>query len=1580
MSSSSIASSAKDVGSFDPDTAQQEQKQKQQELNIQNGYDIDNDSHIYDGLDNQSIRDVARSFTSRSNKSTTSIVRGDVIDESGRAVERCASVGGENGVVPPVYGENGNGSGDSIDSGVYDSRLDPNSEDFSSVAWVQNFHKLVVTDPDYYKPYKLGLAYKNLRSYGDSTDIAYQTTMGNVAKKGVEWVARKLRKKRESDIFNILKPMDGYIKPSTVTVVLGKPGSGCSTLLKTMCSNTPGFEVDPESVISYNGLTPSEIKKHYRGEVVYNGETDVHFPHLTVYQTLNTVAKLVTPRNRIKGLTREEFAHHITEVYMATYGLSHTKNTKVGNDFVRGVSGGERKRVSIAEVSICGSKLQCWDNATRGLDAATALEFIKALKTQAVIQGVTSVVAIYQCSQDAYDLFDNVVVLDEGYQLYFGPGTEAKAYFQKMGYKCPPRQTTADFLTAVTSPSERVVNPEFIEKGIHVPSTPQEMERYWKNSDQYKKLMRQVDEQLTVDSESQREVMSVSHHAKQSKRAPKKSPYTVDYILQVKYLLTRNFQRIRNDLGFTIFSVGGNSIMALILASMFYKIMYHTDTKTFYSRGGGMFFAILFNSFASLLEIMSLFEARPIVEKHKSYALYHPSAEAVSSVISQLPAKLLTCIAFNLFFYFMVNFRRDAGVFFFYLLINWVATLAMSHIFRCIGSATNTLSEAMVPATIILLALSMYTGFAIPKTAMLGWSKWIYWINPLSYGFESLMINEFHGRDFDCATYLPSGSSYDSISLANKVCSAVGAVPGEDFVNGDRFLKLSYSYEHKHKWRGFGVLVAYLVFFFGVYMFFSEFSTSAVQKGEVLVYPQSALKKAKNSKGSSTMDLENGPSDNSSSEKGMLKEEQEEDVDSDNSMALKSADATLHWRDLCYDVPIKKETRRILNNVDGWVAKSSITALMGSSGAGKTTLLDCLASRVTMGVVTGDIFVNGRLRDKGFPRSIGYCQQQDLHLSTATVRESLRFSAYLRQPSKVSKEEKDKYVEEVIKILEMEKYADAVVGVTGEGLNVEQRKRLTIGVELAAKPQLLIFLDEPTSGLDSQTAWSICDLMRKLANHGQAILCTIHQPSSILMEQFDRLLFLQRGGKTVYFGDLGKGCKTMIEYFEKNGAPQCPVEANPAEWMLEVIGAAPGSHADKDYHEVWKNSPEFQNVQSTLDDMERELPKIELDLTDAQSYYANTIFYQYLLVSQRLFQQYWRTPTYLFSKLFLTVYAEIFIGFTFFKANKSLQGLQNQMLSIFMFCVIFNPYLQQYMPIYISQREMYEARERPARTFSWIAFMLAQITVEVPYNFVAGTIAFFCYYYPVGMYNNASHAGQLHERGALFWLYAVGYYVYIGSTALMVAAPFEIIATGGNLASLMFTMALSFNGVLVSRENMAGFWVFMYRVSPLTYFVSGTLATGLANNVIECSDYEYNTLYPPSGMSCSEYLDPYFKAAGTGYLKDPNSTDECQVCSMSTTNSFLKTVGSSYDTRWRNWGIFICYIAFNYIVAVLLYYLCRVPKSSNLVANERDPSKTEAKASASGAAAGASSGVAPAAAANQPYLEESSEDKEISNV
>lgn len=157
---------------------------------------------------------------------------------------------------------------------------------------------------------------------------------------------------------------------------------------------------------------------------------------------------------------------------------------------------------------------------------------------------------------------------------------------------------------------------------------------------------------------------------------------------------------------------------------------------------------------------------------------------------------------------------------------------------------------------------------------------------------------------------------------------------------------------------------------------------------------------------------------------------------------------TFTWEGLNYVVPVPGGTRQLLTDVYGYVKPGTLTALMGASGAGKTTCLDVLAQRKNIGVITGDILVDGRPLNSDFARGTAYAEQMDVHEGTATIREAMRFSAYLRQPAEISKEEKDAYVEEMIELLELQDLADAIV----DGLGVEARKRLTIGVELASKP------------------------------------------------------------------------------------------------------------------------------------------------------------------------------------------------------------------------------------------------------------------------------------------------------------------------------------------------------------------------------------------------------------------------------------------------------------------------------------------------------------------------------------------------
>ena len=1404
--------------------------------------------------------------------------------------------------------------------------LNPNSDMFDSKLWVKNMRKLHNSDPGYYKPTSLGVAYRDLRAYGIATDSDYQPTVTSALfKLGKDYI-RSMRKQDPSIYFDILKNMDAIMKPGEVTVVLGRPGSGCSTLLKTIAAHTYGFHLGEESKITYDGLTMKDIENNFRGDVIYSAETDVHFPHLSVGDTLEFAARLRTPQNR-GNVDRETYARHMASVYMATYGLSHTRNSRVGNDFIRGVSGGERKRVSIAEASLSGANLQCWDNATRGLDAATALEFIKALKLSANVFESTPLIAIYQCSEDAYSLFDKVILLYEGRQIFFGKADDAKNYFLAMGYECPERQATADFLTSLTNPSERIARSGFEDK---VPKTPLEFETYWKNSPEYKRLVEEIDVHMEQVEKNPKKDHHDSHVARQANHVSSKSPYTVSFFMQVKYIMRRNYLRFKGDPSIPISSVAGQLIMALIMGSVFYNL--DLTTGSFFSRTTGLFFAVLFNALSSMLEIIAIFEARPIVEKHKKYALYRPAADALAGIITELPVKLLLSVCFNVTFYFMVNFRRNPGNFFFYWLMCAVCTLVMSHIFRSLGAIYTTLAGAMTPATVVFLASMIYAGFVIPTPNMLGWSRWINYINPVGYVFESLMVNEFHGRDFRCTNFVPSGISYGDVPLNEKVCHTVGARSGSSIVLGTDYLASQYKYYNGHKWRNFGISVGFAVFFLVVYVILAEGNKGALQKGEIALFLRGSLKKHKkenSAKASYARDIEAFPTEEKVEMKDVLESQKYTADNSSSSDNLPEDVNIFHWRNLTYEVKIKSETRVILDHVDGWVKPGQLTALMGSSGAGKTTLLNCLSERVTTGVIPDGVrMVNGHSLDSSFQRSIGYVQQQDLHLATSTVREALRFSAYLRQPNSVSKAEKSDYVEYIIDLLDMTTYADALVGVAGEGLNVEQRKRLTIGVELVAKPKLLLFLDEPTSGLDSQTAWSICQLMRKLADRGQAILCTIHQPSAILLKEFDRLLFLQKGGRTVYFGDLGENCSTLINYFEKYGADPCPKEANPAEWMLQVVGAAPGSHAKQDYYEVWRNSSEFREVNSELDRMETELSKLPRNHSpEEHQSYAAPFWKQYWYVTWRVIVQNWRSPGYIYSKLFLAVFAALFNGFSFFKATNSIQGLQNQMFAVFMYTTPFNTLIQQMLPYFVKQRELYEVRESPSKTFGWLAFISAQITSEIPYQVLVGTMAFFSWYYPVGLYQNAEPTGAVHERGALMWLFFSSFFVYTSTMGQLCISFIELVENAANLSMILFTLCLNFCGVVATKDAMPGFWIFMYRANPFTYFFQGVLTAGLANTNVVCSENELLKFNAPNNTTCGNYMAGYIEAAG-GYLLAEDATEICNYCPVSSTNDFLGSINALYSERWRNYGIFVAFIAINIILTIFLYYLARVPKGN----------------------------------------------------
>ena len=1398
--------------------------------------------------------------------------------------------------------------------GPGDPALDPSSPNFDAYKWARVMVRLSTEKGIAQR--KAGIVFKNLRVTGAGKGLMLQNTVGSALAMPFR-LGEVLGRGKEKVILN---NFEGVVKPGELLVVLGRPGSGCSTLLKTLMGETKGLKVDSGSVIHYDGIPQNLMTKHFKGELGYNQEVDKHFPHLTVGETLTFASRVRTSQAHATDLSREERADHMARVMMAVFGLSHTYDTMVGNEYVRGVSGGERKRVSIAEMALARAPIAAWDNSTRGLDAATALEFTRALRMSSNLTGAAHLLAIYQASQAIYDEFDKAVVLYEGRQIYFGACENAKQYFLDMGYECPPRQTTGDFLTSVTNPAERRARPGFEDR---VPRTPEDFEKYWRGSAAYATLQAEIKEHEAahpVGGSTLQEFYD-SRKEMQSKHQRPKSPYTVSVPMQVKYCTKRAYQRLWNDKASTMTAIIGQTIMALIIGSIFYNTP--NNTQSFFQKGGVLFFAVLLNALMAVTEINKLYEQRPIVSKQASYAFYHPFAEAMAGVVSDIPVKFLISTSFNVILYFLAGLRRTPGQFFIFFLFNFVAIFTMSMIFRTIAATTKTEAQAQAVAGVLVLAIVIYTGYVIPSPLMHPWFKWIMYLNPIQYTFEALLVNELHGQTFDCSQLVPA---YPGLSGPTFVCATAGAVAGERTVNGDRFLAASYNYHIGHLWRNFGILMAFTIFFFFTYMLATELNSTTESAAEVLVFrrghaPRQIVEGEKG--GNADEEVQNGEALAVGRSDEAAERQQDETV-----KVLEPQTDVFSWKDVCYDVPVKGGERRLLDHVSGWVKPGTLTALMGVSGAGKTTLLDVLAGRVTMGVITGDMLVSGKARDASFQRKTGYVQQQDLHLETSTVREALRFSAYLRQPKSVSNTEKEEFVEDVIKMLNMEDFAEAVVGVPGEGLNVEQRKLLTIGVELAAKPALLLFLDEPTSGLDSQSSWAIIAFLRKLADNGQAVLATIHQPSAILFQEFDRLLFLAKGGKTVYFGDIGKNSETLLNYFERNGAPQCDPEENPAEYMLTMVGAGASGRATQDWHEVWKHSEESVGVQ-------RELARIKTEMGSQPSHEAENSHGEFAVpfstqlyhVTTRVFAQYWRTPGYVYSKFVLGVVSALFIGFSFFHADASMQGLQDIVFSIFMLTAILSSMVQQIMPRFILQRDLYEVRERPSKAYSWVAFITANILVEIPYQILLGIMVFACYYYPIYTLGGF----QSSERQGLILLYCIQLFIFSSTYAHLLIAALPDAETAASISTLLFSLILTFNGVFQPPQALPGFWIFMYRISPLTYLVSGIVSTGLHDRKIVCSDREVAVMQPLPGTSCGAYLQKYATAA-QGQIMNPSAMANCEYCPLSVADQQLSTNGIQWSERWRNFGIVWAYIIFNILGAVTLYYLFRVRRSSGRTA------------------------------------------------
>ena len=1298
---------------------------------------------------------------------------------------------------------------------------------------------------------------------------------------------------KKGEEVEILTKFRGYLQPGEMVLVLGRPGSGCTSFLKTITNQRFGFTaVDGE--VMYGPFDAKTFSKRFRGEAVYNQEDDVHEPTLTVKQTLGFALDTKTPGKRPLGVSKTEFKDRVTRMLLKMFNIEHTANTVVGNQFIRGISGGEKRRVSIAEMMITSATVLAWDNSTRGLDASTALDFAKSLRIMTNIYKTTTFVSLYQASENIYKQFDKVLVIDSGRQVFFGPTSEARPYFENLGFKEKPRQTTPDYLTGCTDPFEREYK-----DGIDlrsVPSTPNDLAEAFDQSVHSQKLAEEMDEyRKQVEHEKHvYENFEIANQEAKRKFTSKSSVYSIPFHLQIWALMQRQFLIKWQDKFALIVSWVTSVGVAIVLGTVWLK-QPPTSAGAF-TRGGLLFTSLLFNGFQAFSELASTMMGRALVNKHSQFTFYRPSALWIAQIVVDATFAIARIVVFGIIVYFMCGLTLDAGAFFIFILIIFLGYIDMTVFFRTIGCLCPGFDHAMNFVAVLISLFVITSGYLVQWSAAQVWLRWIYFINPFGLGFTALMVNEFRGLEMTCTqeSLVPNGPGYDDIT--HQACTLAGGEPGSAIVPGASYIATTFSYMEGDLWRNFGIMMALIVGFLAMNLYFGEVIRFDAG-GKTITFYQKENKQRK-SLNERLMEKKT----NRQSTKGG-------EVETDIEITSKSV---LTWEDVNYDVPVPSGTRRLLHSVYGYVQPGKLTALMGASGAGKTTLLDVLAARKNIGVIHGDILVDGVPPGTAFQRGTSYAEQLDVHESMQTVREALQFSADLRQPYETPQSEKHAYVEEIISLLELESLADAIIGTPETGLSVEERKRVTIGVELAAKPELLLFLDEPTSGLDSQSAFNIVRFLRKLAAAGQAILCTIHQPNSALFENFDRLLLLQRGGECVYFGDIGEDSRTLLEYFHRHGA-DCPEDANPAEWMLDAIGAGQTRQiGDRDWGDIWRMSPELVQVK-------REIEEIKASRTQAtqrhdapptgEKEYATPLWHQIKVVCKRTNVVFWRSSKYGFTRFFTHLAIALVTGLAFLQLDDSRASLQYRIFVIFIVTVIPIIIIQQVEPRYEMSRLIFY-RESASKTYKEFAFALSMVIAEVPYCILCSVIFFLPLYYIPGFQSATDRAGYQYFMILITELFAV-------TLGQMIAAlaPNAFIASQINPPiTIIFSL---FCGVMVPKPSMPGFWrAWLYELDPFTRVVSGMVTTELHDRPVVCLPREYSRFEAPSNLTCGEYMQPFFDHGGVGYLAD-NATRACEYCATKVGDEFYRTFSMSFDDRWRDLGIYVAFVGSNLIFLFL---------------------------------------------------------------
>ncbi|RLN90779.1 hypothetical protein BBJ28_00005766 [Nothophytophthora sp. Chile5] len=1241
---------------------------------------------------------------------------------------------------------------------------------------------------------------------------------------------RKLRATKHLVTKRVLKNVSGVFKPGSLTLILGQPGSGKSALMKVLSGRFPMEKnITVEGEITYNDVSICEVRERLAQVVTYVPQLDKHLPTLTVKETLEFAyacrGKELSGRDpmpRMSESSEENAAALETardpDVVIQQLGLESCQDTMVGDAMMRGVSGGERKRVTTGEMQFGDQLVTMMDEISTGLDSAAAFDIIKTQRSLAKALHRTVVISLLQPSPEIFALFDNVLILNEGRVIYNGAREEAPGYFERLGFTCPPHRDVADFLMDIGTPKQRQYETE-ARTATAIPRSAIEFADAFERSTIYHRMLQDLDSPVPpAVAAAKANDVELRPEFGQTFWAS-----TVTLMQRQAKLTARNTAYLKSR-GFMVV------VMGLLNGSVFYQFDV-TDAQIVL---GVIFSSVMFLSMSQSAQIPTIMAGRDVFYKQRGAQFFRTASYVWATSVSQIPQAVVESVVYGSLVYWMGGFVPTASAFLVFLLTLVFTVLAFAAFFLCLAAAAPDLHVVEPISMVTTLFFILFGGFVITKGNIPVYLIWLYWLNPVAWTTRSLAVSQYSDSRFATCTY--AGVDY---------CREYGMTMGEYSLQ-----LFDVPSDTSWIWFGLGFLACAYVFFMTLSCFllehrrFEDCGHASVDADEAKVEAPA---------NGEAFSLIQTPRKLQSGTPAVL------------SIAVPTEKSftpvTLAFRDLWYTVPDPlrpKENLDLLKGISGFAVPGTITALMGSSGAGKTTLMDVIAGRKTGGTIRGQVLLNGHpATDLAIRRATGYCEQMDVHLEASTFREALTFSAFLRQGADVSASKKLESVEECLELLDLAPIADQII----RGGSTEQLKRLTIGVELAAQPSVL-FLDEPTSGLDARSAKLIMDGVRKVADTGRTIVCTIHQPSAQVFQLFDSLLLLKRGGESVFFGPLGEQAADLISYFEAfEGVEKLKVGANPATWMLEAIGAGVGNSndADKpDFVELFKASGHFRRLQASFESEGLFRPSPSLPPLAFGDKRASTNMTQFKCLLKRFSDLYWRTASYNLTRFYIFLGLGAMIAITYTGSNYSSYQEINSGLGMMYMTITFIGVISFHsiLPLAAEGRAVFY-RERAAQTYNAFWYFVASTLAEIPYAFVA-TLLFLVVFYP-----SVGFTGL--QPFLIYWLNMslhVLLQAYMGEFLMYLLPSMEVTAVMSMLLNTIFFLFMGYNPPAASIPTG---YKWLYRITPHTYtmaalaaIVFGECPTEGDEAAIGCREM---TGTPPSitnGASVEEYLESAF--------------------------------------------------------------------------------------------------------------------------